>query len=68
MGSYKGYCLGHYNGAQNNNSYKWNYLTDSYADGGSSMQPKGHDGMSSASNASAYTFNNLSYGITPPAY
>ena len=68
MGNFKGYCLGHYNGAQNNNSYKWNYLTDSYADGGGNMQPKGHDGMSSAGNASAYTFNNYGYGISPPSY
>lgn len=53
IGQNHGYCLGHYNGAQNNDSYKINYLTDVLVAGGSDMQPKGHDGMSSAASASA---------------
>lgn len=53
MGQNWGYCLGHYNGAQNNNTYKVNYLTDAFTAMGSTTQPKGHDGMSSAATASA---------------
>lgn len=51
-----GYCLGEYNGAQNNNTYKVTHGTDVYTVLGSASQPKGHDGMSSAamSTASAY--------------
>ena len=52
-GQEHGYCLGHYNGVQNNNSYKVVHATDTFTTGGSDMQPKGHDGMSSASCASA---------------
>jgi len=48
-----GYCLGHYNGAQNNNSYKVVHATDVFTIGGAAMQPKGHTGMSSAAMASA---------------
>jgi len=48
-----GYCLGEYNGAQNNNSYKVTHGTDTYTTLGSTTQPKGHDGMSSAAMASA---------------
>lgn len=51
MGQNWGYCLGHYNGAQNNNTYKVNYLTDVFTAMGSTTQPKGHDGMSSAATA-----------------
>ena len=29
-GNKKGYCLGHYNTAQNNNTYKVNFTTDGY--------------------------------------
>lgn len=47
-----GYCLGHYNGVQNNNTYKVNSLTDVYTVLGSDAQPKGHDGASSAATAS----------------
>lgn len=43
-----GYCLGHYNGAQNNNSFKIVHATDTIVNGGAAMQPKGHGGMSSA--------------------
>ncbi len=48
-----GYCLGHYNGAQNNNSYKVVHATDAYTSMGADTQPKGHGGMSSAATASA---------------
>lgn len=48
-----GYCIGHYNGVQNNNTYKVNSLTDAYTVMGSDTQPKGHDGASSGATASA---------------
>jgi hypothetical protein len=48
-----GYSLGNYNGAQNNNSHKFIHSTDSIITMGSSTQPKGHDGMSSAGMATA---------------
>jgi hypothetical protein len=45
-----GYTLGSYNGGnQTNNSTKVSYTTDSCVAGGSTMQPKGHGGMSSGS-------------------
>lgn len=53
MGQNKGYQLGNYNGAQNNNAYSINYATDALTSGGSDMMPKGHDGMSSGCCASA---------------
>ena len=69
QGSFKGYCLGHYNGAQNNNSYKMSYTSDTYSMGSNSMEPKGHDGMSSAAMGHACSFINPgSYGVTPPSY
>jgi hypothetical protein len=48
-----GYCLGHYNGVQNNNTYRVNFLTDAYSLLGSDAQPKGHDGASSGACSSA---------------
>ena len=48
-----GYCVGHYNGAQNNNTYKVHSLTDVYTVLGSTSQPKGHDGASSGATAPA---------------
>jgi len=42
-----GYTLGSYDGNQTNNTTKVSYLTDSVVAGGSTMQPKGHGGMSS---------------------
>jgi hypothetical protein len=48
-----GYCVGHYNGAQNNNTYKVHSITDVYTVLGSDAQPKGHDGSSSGATASA---------------
>ena len=47
-----GYCVGHYNGAQNNNTYKVHSVTDVYTVLGADSQPKGHGGMSSAAMAS----------------
>lgn len=52
-GQNHGYYLGQYNGAQNNVTTKFNYLTDTCTAMGSDTQPKGHDGMSSGANASA---------------
>jgi hypothetical protein len=68
MGQEKGYCLGHYNGAQNNNTYKVNYNSDTYASLGSTAQPKGHAGMSSATEHSASSLTNNAYGTSAPAY
>ena len=48
-----GYCVGHYNGAQNNNTYKVHSITDVYTVMGAETQPKGHDGASSAAMSSA---------------
>lgn len=42
-----GYSMGAYNGVQNNNTQKVNYLTDTAVAMGSDTQPKGHDGSSS---------------------
>lgn len=53
IGQNKGYQLGNYNGAQNNNAYFINYINDALTTGGSDMQPKGHAGMSSAACSSA---------------
>jgi len=53
QGQNSGYCLGNYNGVQNNNTYKVNYFTDSITAMGSDTQPKGHDGASSAGSGSA---------------
>ena len=53
MGTRKGYCLGNYNGQQNNNTFKVNYATDGVTNLGATAQPKGHSGMSSAHCSSA---------------
>jgi len=68
MGQEKGYCLGHYNGQQNNNTYKVNYNSDTAQSLGGGAQPKGHDGMSSATEHSASSLTNNGYGTTAPAY
>jgi len=65
-GANKGYCLGHYNGAQNNNTYKVSYVNDVAND--LSSTPGGNAGMSSASLASAYSITNATYGTTAPNY
>jgi hypothetical protein len=49
IGQDHGYGLGHCgDGCQSNHSFKSFYHTDSHLAGGTTMQPKGHDGMSSA--------------------
>lgn len=54
IGQNWGYTIGSYNSAaQTNNTTKTNYLTDTVTAMGSDTQPKGHDGMSSGSCASA---------------
>lgn len=47
MGQNHQYMLGMYNGLQNNISWRFNYATESGFQGGSTLEPKGHDGMSS---------------------
>ena len=45
------------------------YTSDTYSMGSNSMEPKGHDGMSSAAMGHACSFINPgSYGVTPPSY
>ena len=68
QGSFKGYCLGHYDGAQNNSSYKMSYTSDTFSMGSNTMEPKGHDGMSSAAMGHACNFVNATYGVVPPSY
>jgi uncharacterized protein (DUF2237 family) len=53
MGQNWGYCIGAYNGQQNNYSYKVNYTTDINTVLGSASQPKGHFGLSSGNCSSA---------------
>lgn len=47
MGQDHQYCLGEYNGAQNNGAWRWNYYTESGFSGGYTMEPKGKGGSSS---------------------
>ena len=51
-----GYQIGNYNGAQNNNTYKLTYASDTCTGMGADTQPKGHDGMSSGCCASASAY------------
>ena len=53
MGQNHGYCLGQYNGQQNNYTVKYNYSTDVLTVMDYQTQPKGHVGMSSALCSSA---------------
>lgn len=53
MGQNWGYMLGNYDGQQNNQTVKYNYLTDTLAQLGTAAQPKGHFGQSSAACSSA---------------
>ena len=76
MGMRKGYCLGNYNGAQNNNTFKVNYQTDGVTNLGATAQPKGHTGMSSAHCSSASSISGVNddgtraydYGTTIPNF
>lgn len=68
MGQNKGYCLGHYNGAQNNNTYKVSYSSDTSTNLGATAEPKGQAGMSSAALCPAFSLTNASYGTTGPAF
>ena len=56
-----GYCLGNYNGIQNNETYKLTFATDACVGMGATTQPSGHDGMSSGccASASAYRLGGL---------
>ena len=53
VGQINGYCLGLYDGTQNNTSYRMSYLTDTVTTLGTGAQPSGHDGNSSGACASA---------------
>lgn len=53
MGQNWGYCLGAYNGSQNNYTFKVNYSNDAMSVLGTASQPKGHAGMSSGCCSSA---------------
>jgi hypothetical protein len=53
MGQNWGYMLGNYDGQQNNQTVKYNYMTDSLQQLGTSSQPKGHFGQSSGCCSSA---------------
>lgn len=63
MGMRKGYCLGNYNGSQNNQTFKVNYINDGATYLGGTTEPKGHGGMSSAhcASASSVTSGQASY-------
>lgn len=76
IGMRKGYCLGNYNGSQNNNTFKVNYATDAYNNLGGSSPPSGHGGMSSAHCSSASAISGVDdagatqydYGTNIPNY
>ena len=53
MGQEWGYCLGQYNGQQNNYTFKVTYSNDTMSVLGTASQPKGHVGMSSGLCSSA---------------
>ena len=76
MGMRKGYCLGNYNGSQNNNTFKVNYGTDAYNNLGGASPPSGHGGMSSAHCSSSSAISGVNdagtavynYGTNIPNY
>ena len=72
MGMRKGYCLGNYNGNQNNQTFKVNYMNDGHNYMGNTTEPKGHSGMSSAHCASASSVTSgaasYDYGTNIPNY
>jgi hypothetical protein len=53
MGQNWGYMLGNYDGQQNNQAVKFNYLNDTILQMGVATQPKGHYGQSSGTCSSA---------------
>jgi len=53
MGQDHGYMLGNYDGQQNNQTVKYNYLNDTLTQLGTAAQPKGHFGQSSGCCSSA---------------
>jgi hypothetical protein len=53
MGQNWGYMLGQYDGQQNNQTVKYNYLNDTLMQLGTGAQPKGHFGQSSGACSSA---------------
>lgn len=62
MGQNWGYCLGAFNGQQNNYTFKVTYSNDAFTVMGSTTQPKGHAGMSSgvcSSAAASITMSNI---------
>jgi hypothetical protein len=63
MGQSWGYFLGNYNGQQNNQTMKIQYLSDSCTSLGFASMPKGHFGMSSAACASAAATITAGYAI-----
>ena len=66
QGNFKGYCCGHYNNAQNNNTYKFSYTSDTWTSTQNVSGPG--SGRSSGACGSVPNFINTSYGITPPSY
>lgn len=65
MGQNWGYMLGNYDGQQNNQTVKYNYLTDALTQLGTAAQPKGHFGQSSgccSSAAATVAISNASAG------
>ena len=63
MGQSWGYFLGNYNGQQNNQTMKIQYLSDVCTSLGSASMPKGHFGMSSAACASAAATITVGYSL-----
>ena len=63
MGQEKGYCLGEYDGQQNNKSWYINYSTDTLTLLGAAGRPKGHYGMSSAAGMSAAASITSAYAV-----
>lgn len=61
MGQEWGYCLGQYNGYQNNYTFKVMYSNDAMTVLGTASQPKGHAGLSSATCSSAASSVTMSY-------
>ena len=63
MGQEWGYCLGQYDGQQNNKSHKMTYATDTVTVLGPAGRPKGHYGMSSAAGMSAAASITSAYAV-----